>query len=355
MIKTLHIMWRLIILGGVMPYIDMHCDTLELYASKSDESLFENTKSIDIKRLKNADAKAQFFAIWMPDEETIYKEASLEDKINIYDNDSFWWREYSDEKYFYALYNGFKECIKEHNDIIVHTASYDDYIENINNGKLSAFLTVEDGRIVEGKLERIEKLKELGVSLITLTWNTQNCFGAPNSFDKNIMNEGLTKFGIEAVECMQDKGIIVDVSHLSDGGFYDVADICRKSFVASHSNARVLSPHPRNLTDDMIRILGERGGAIGLNFCPYFLNKDINNKASTVEGLCAHALHIADKGGIDVVALGSDLDGIEGDIEIDSVEKMHHMFHGLKKVGFNESEIDKIMYKNAERIVKEVL
>ena len=337
-----------------MKYIDMHCDTLSLYASKDKADLFENTKSVDIKRLIKSGTSAQFFAIWMPDKETINKEV-LKEAGECAAEENFKWKDYSDEKYFNALYSGFRNCVKKHNNIISHAISYEEYLENVHTGKISAFLTVEDGRIVEGELKRLDELKEFGVSLVTLTWNYVNCFGSPNSFDKNIMNEGLTAFGKEAVAYMQDIGIIVDVSHLSDGGFYDVADICKKTFVASHSNARALSPHPRNLTDDMIRTIGEKGGIIGLNFCPDFLNKDINNKNSTVERLCAHAMYMADKGGIDVVAIGSDLDGIEGDIEINSVDKMELLFDGLKRAGFKESELDKIMHGNAERILKNIL
>lgn len=338
-----------------MKYIDMHCDTLSVYALKDKEDLFENTKAVDIKRLKKTGAMAQFFAVWLPDSATVNKRVLEENIISNETKGVFIWNSYSDEKYFKKLYEDFKNCVEKHNNIITHVSSYGDYLANKNIGRISAFLTVEDGRITDGKLKRLDELKKLGVSLITLTWNNRNCFGSANSFDESIMNEGLTAFGKEAVIYMQDKGIIVDVAHLSDGGFYDVSDICKKPFIASHSNARALSPHPRNLTDDMLRILGERGGAAGLNFCPYFLNKDINDNNSTVEQICSHAVYMTDKGGADVVAIGSDLDGIEGNIEIDSADKMELLFEHLKKAGFKESEIEKILYKNAERIIKELL
>lgn len=312
-----------------MGYIDMHCDTLMVYALDGKGDLYENSMSVDIKRLRKSGAAAQFFAIWM--------------------------HEHSDENYFKRLYGGFKDCMAAHDSEISHVSSYEEYKKNRAAGKLSAFLTVEDGKIVDGSMERLTRLKKDGVSLITLTWNFKNCFGSPNSFDKNEMAEGLTEFGKEAVEYMQNAGIMVDVSHLSDGGFWDVADICRRPFVASHSNARVLSPHPRNLTDEMIKMIGERGGAAGLNFCPYFLNEDITDNNSTVEAICRHAVYLADKGGIECVMLGSDLDGIEGNIEIDSTDKMEMLFEGLKKAGFSESETEKIRWGNAERVIKDTL
>ncbi len=336
-----------------MKYIDMHCDTLMIYASKDKNDLYENNKSVDIKRLKKAGAIAQFFAIWMPDKETIIKE--IERRAGEKRAEAFMWEKYSDDMYFDALYQGFLECMENYSSVISHVSDYKGYLQNTHSGKISAFLTVEDGRVIGGKLSNIDELKKRGVSLITLTWNYKNCIGSPNSFEKSTMNEGLTVFGKEAVEYMQDKGILVDVSHLSDGGFNDVADICRKPFVASHSNARALSPHPRNLTDDMIRVIGRKGGIIGLNFCPDFLNEDINDKNSTVERLCVHALHMADKGGIETVALGSDLDGIEGNIEINSTDKMELLYYGLKHIGFKESELDKILFKNVERIIKNIL
>lgn len=349
-------------MGGLMGYIDMHCDTLMVYASEIKEDLYENSLSVDIRRLRKAGAAAQFFAIWMPDRDTIDKRLA---KGRLYSIEAagldslpegeYEKPEYSDERYFKSLYDGFKECMQAHRSEVSHVGCYEEYIKNRSSGKLSAFLTLEDGRLADGSIERLMQLKKAGVSLITLTWNFKNCFGSPNSFNKDEMTEGLTEFGREAVEYMQNAGIIVDVSHLSDGGFMDIADICRKPFVASHSNARALSPHPRNLTDEMIKIIGEKGGIAGLNFCPYFLNQDITDKNSTVEALCRHAGYLADKGGIECVALGSDLDGIEGNIEIDSADKMEYLFEGLKKAGFKESELDKIRWQNAERVIKDTL
>lgn len=107
-------------------------------------------------------------------------------------------------------------------------------------GKVSAFLTVENGCIVDGKMERIDKLYQMGVRLITLTWNDDNCFGHPHAKEAERMRLGLTPFGRKAVTYMAELGILVDVSHLSDGGFYDVAELVRGPFVASHSNCRNL-------------------------------------------------------------------------------------------------------------------
>ena len=120
---------------------------------------------------------------------------------------------------------------------------------------------MEEGGVLNEKQERLEELYRLGIRLITLTWNYENCLGYPNSRDGEVMNRGLKAFGLEIVERMNALGMLVDVSHLSDGGFWDCIRVSRAPIIASHSNARALCGVPRNLTDDMLRALAEKGGA----------------------------------------------------------------------------------------------
>lgn len=320
-----------------MKFIDMHCDTLMPFAFGEPFSISENNKSVDIKRMKKGGSLAQFFAMFL------MPEAS-------------WARRnltpIGDWEYIDLLSAGFRKGIEENSDIIAFAGNYEDMAANEKAGKMSAFLTIEDGRIIEGKIENLKKVYDMGVRLISLTWNFPNCYGYPNSDDAEVMSKGLTPFGIEAVRIMNDMGMIIDVSHLSDGGFLDVAKYSKVPFVASHSNCRALSPHRRNLTDDMIKILGEKGGAAGINFGPEFLNSDITLKDSTVALMCEHMKRMKNLGGIEVVALGSDFDGIGGNLQVDSVDKMHLLFDEMKKVGFTEDEIEQVAYKNAERVIK---
>src|SRR5699024_7042079 len=111
-------------------------------------------------------------------------------------------------------------------------------------------------------LRRLHEFYDAGVRLITLTWNYENAAGYPNSRDSSVMRKGLKPFGKVLIEEMNDLGMIIDVSHLSDGGFWDVARRSKKPFIASHSNARAVTSHPRNLTDEMIRAIAEKGGVI---------------------------------------------------------------------------------------------
>jgi membrane dipeptidase len=166
------------------------------------------------------------------------------------------------------------------------------------------------------------------------------------------MKKGLKPFGKDVVERMNDLGMIVDVSHLSDGGFWDVAEISKKPFIASHSNARALKDVPRNLTDPMIRAIADKGGVIGLNFCPFFLNEENHE---TVEALVRHLIHIIDKGGIEVAAIGTDFDGIGGPMDLAHVGEMDKLRHGLRKAGVSSGNIDKIFTDNGLRVIRDTM
>lgn len=328
-----------------MKWIDLHCDTLmKAYAvSCEKEGLYRNEYCVDFEKMLKGHVVAQFFAIWMP-EESGWKKLTEGGAKRL-----------SDEDYVDQLFKGFYRSLDAHGDIISFAGNADDLKNNEKKGRMSAFLTLEDGRMVRGRIKNIEELYKKGVRLITLTWNEKNCFGSPNSEDTLLMQEGLTKFGKEAISYMNDQGILIDVSHLSDGGFYDVAKISRKPFIASHSNARALAPHSRNMTDDMIKTLAECGGVMGLNFAPPFLNEDLSLEFSRIESLCAHARHITNVGGIECLGLGTDFDGVDGIMEIKDSSCLPLLWEALKKSGFSENELDCFSYKNAMRLIDEVL
>lgn len=324
-----------------MNYIDLHCDTLMMtWKEDAGETIVSNKSfSVDFERLKKSDAYAQFFAIFM-----------LTESIFNYIKRPV----ISDDEYIESLLDQIKRGI-EKVDYVKICKSYDEFLQNKSQNIISAFLTLEDGRSVNGDLKRLDHFYEKGIRLITLTWNNENCIGFPNSKDPDIMNKGLKPFGIELIEHMNKLGVIIDVSHLSDGGFYDVAKYSKKPFTASHSNSRILSPHTRNMTDDMIRVLADKGGIMGLNLGPEFLNEDITNKNSTVALMVKHLNHQKNIGGIEVLALGSDFDGVFGNMEINGCDKYYLLFDALKKDGWTENEIEMLAYKNAERFLKDVL
>jgi len=317
-----------------MSLIDLHCDTAFLMSVMDKPiELRKNQLCVDLEKMKQAESMAQFFASFI--------------HMKRFDGDY-------DKAYQAALtmLNHTKGEFEKNKDLIRLARNYDEVIKNQNDGIMSGILTIEEGGIIDSKMERLEELYEEGVRLITLTWNFENCMGYPNSEDAEIMNQGLKPFGIEAVEHMNELGMIVDVSHLSDGGFWDVMKYSKKPAIASHSNARRECGHRRNLTDEMIRSLAEKGGIAGLNFYPAFLAK---TGTANIDDIVRHLVHMYHVGGEEFVAIGTDFDGFDGAVEgLEHMGKMPQFYDALRKRKFTDSQIEKFWYKNALRIIREV-
>ena len=320
-----------------MKYIDMHCDTITaLYKSNGD--LLHNDLHNDLKKMKDGECMLQNFAIFtdISSEDSSFTKNSIE--------------------YYYKQ-------LDKNKDLIRPVYTYEDILNNDRNGLISSMLTLEEGSVIDGDLSNLDWYYKQGVRMITLTWNYPNGIGHPNFiYDDSEyrdrlhqINEkdGLTDFGIEYVRRMSELGIIVDVSHLSDKGFYDVLEYTDRPFVASHSNARSLCNVGRNLSDDMIRRLSDRGGVTGLNFCSAFI-KDDNERYTSIEGMVEHIRYIVNVGGIDGIGLGSDFDGIHNKLEIKNASGLPRLYEALRKY-FSEEDIEKIFYKNVLRVYKEFL
>lgn len=316
-------------IGGIhMGIIDMHCDTILRLIERNEGSLYENNGSVDIKKLKKAGSYAQFFAMFV--ELKRHKEPF---------------------KFCLDAIDRFYTELEKNKEDIAFAASIGDYKKNRDDGKISAFLTIEEGGVIEGKLSNLRNVYRLGVRLMTLTWNYPNEIGYPNARPET-MNMGLTDFGKEVVGEMNRLGMIIDVSHLSDGGFYDVAKYSAQPFVASHSDARACKNHTRNLTDDMIRVLSDKGGVTGINFEKSFLG---DSNMSKVSDMVRHIEHIRNVGGIEVIGIGTDFDGISSGLEIENSSELYKLQDALNKHGFSDDDIEKIFYKNTERVINDVL
>ncbi|GAA0729689.1 dipeptidase [Clostridium malenominatum] len=315
-----------------MKIIDLHCDTIDLLErEKSGGDLFKNSFSVDIQKLSQGGSLAQFFALFInKNEHKDVKEKCI-----------------SLMKRFYFEIDSYK-------DYIALSRNLEEMYRNKDEGKISAFLTIEEGAVLEGKMDNLYYFFENGVRLITLTWNHPNEIGFPSVKDE-YMVKGLTSFGRDLIGEMNRLGMIVDVSHLSDKGFYDVAEISKAPFVASHSNSRELTPHKRNLTNEMIKILSEKGGVMGINFYNKFLETSGDSYMAKVEDMVRHIKHIRNIGGIDCIALGTDFDGIGTPVEIEDFSQMDKLIFALEKERFSYGEIEKICYKNAERVIKDTL
>ena len=199
------------------------------------------------------------------------------------------------------------------------------------------------------RFDRLHDLFDRGVRLITLTWNTPNAMCDTHISPRD--PAGLTPFGRAAVAEMNRLGIMIDLSHISDRGFWDVTEITRRPAVASHSDARAVCANSRNLTDDMFRALIKNGGVAGINFCTSFLGG-----SADLDRIIEHIEHFAGLGGVDNVGIGSDFDGIEvlpGGI--DGAESLYKIIDRLLRMGYTEAQVRGIASDNFRRAFREVL
>lgn len=325
----------------MIPYIDMHCDTLMRAYIDGKETIYELPElMLDVKRLREGGALAQFFAIFM-----------LPESMRKDFGESF----PQDMDYIKACLQIHEKTLDTYSDAIGSVKSLEEYLENKKNGKIGSILSLEDGRAVNNNMDNLKWMRSEGIRMIALLWNYENCFGYPNSKDVRVMEQGLKSFGKEAIEVMNDLGILIDVSHLNDGGFWDVVKLTKKPFVASHSNCRAIAPHQRNLTDEMIRALADKGGVMGVNFCGPFLNEDAVGRESRIPQMIKHLNHMINVGGSDVAAIGTDFDGTYGEFDIPECSKMQLLFDAMAQEGFTQGQIEKIAFGNVERVLKETL
>lgn len=323
-----------------MQYIDCHCDTLtEL---KEGETLRCNQCNVSLQALREAECMIQFCSIFIPT--GTFPQEDKKQRIAA---------EYQ------RILTNYRQELNENSAELTRILSYQNVIQCQQNTKTGILLTIEDGGVFMGDINRLHQAYEDGVRLVTLTWNHENEIGFPNSTDADIMCRGLKPFGYEVLEELCRLGMLVDVSHLSDGGFLDTAEFMKKRglpFAASHSNARAVCGHQRNLPDAYIRILAEGGGIMGLNFAAHFLKETERAEGSSrIEDMVKHILHIRNVGGTEVLAIGSDFDGVASRLEIDSPLKMHLLYEALHKAGMTERELEKMFYQNVLRVLEEVL
>ena len=320
-----------------MKFIDLHCDTLDKVAeSNGKESLRNGNCEINLEKLRSGGAMVQCFAIWTRMYHYL-EEVGLD--MQPYE-------------YVKRIYDCYCREMAANADLIAPACSYQDILRNREKGLISSLLTMEDSFALEGRPERVDEFYNMGVRMMSLTWNWENSLGYPQVSDPDKMKLGLKPFGIEAVRRMEELGIIIDVSHLSDGGFWDVVRHTRMPFVASHSCCRSLCDVGRNLTDDMLKTIGDRGGVCGVNFYAEFLTQ--GGKFATIEDMARHAKHIANVAGIEAVALGSDFDGIDTEVEFGDYSGMGRLAEGLTR-WFTHDEVDKICSGNALRVIRDVV
>ena len=304
-----------------MKLFDLHCDTLNRL-HESSKNLKNHNGAVTLSGMKKNEKCVRLFAIWA-DDKLSQSEANSQ---------------------FYKMYDVYKEQISRFKDDVTQITDRN----SLGNCKIGMMLTAENCNVLNGDLKNIEKFANLGVKVFTLTWNGENSLGYGQ-----LENKGLKPFGRECIAEFEKNRAIIDVSHLSEKGFYDVCELAKKTFIATHSNAKSITNHNRNLSDDQIREIIKRKGLIGLNLYRGFLN-DEPQKANKYD-LIRHAEHILTLGGEDVLSIGTDFDGADVISEFKNDKKLLKLEKLFIKSGFSSELTDKILYKNAEKFFMENL
>lgn len=305
-----------------MEIIDTHSDTLiEIFENK--ENLYKNNLHIDIKRMKRYSSYCQFFACFTHPKQ-----------------------EKNAKKYAVNAFSFFKEELLKNKEHIGLATNFREYCDLKSAGKITAFFSMENADAIN-RICDLDLFYNLGVRMISLTWNFDNALATGVLGDEK---RGVTEFGKQVIENMEEKNIILDVSHLNEKSFWDIAELFKKPFVASHSNSYYVCNNKRNLTDEEFLEIKRRGGYVGMNFYPLFLTGEKNAKISDILKMTEHFLAL---GGENIIGIGSDFDGVDclpkGIFGVEHVEKI---FNEMAKIGYSDEIMDKIAHKNFEKIIK---
>ena len=311
---------------------DCHCDTLtELYNKNA--SLYENEQHFDIKRQIALGGGLQFCAIYVPTEVFRYQGGL---------------------RYTLCLLDKYNQEIKKlhENGIDVLQVRTVEDAGNVLKHKSATLLAIEEGGAIDGSLEALRCLYELGVRAMTLTWSNRNDIA--DGINEEATGSGLTLFGKQVVAEMNRLGMLVDVSHISTAGFWSVIETSTKPIIATHSNAKSLCSHPRNLNDEQIKALAQNGGLAGITFAGQFLEEDWRN--ACIESVYKHIDYMLNLiGNDDHIGFGSDFDGISHPpYNIQGVQDYKPLIEYLSKY-YSDETINKITHQNVINLLQKVL
>ncbi len=310
---------------------DGHCDTvLDIFNKKRSLGEKSDYSHLDIPRMKKGGVNVQFFAAFI---EEIYKpNASLKRTLQLID----------------CIY----QQIEKNKEEISIATDYEQIKNTIEADKIAAILSIEGGEALEGDLGVLRMLYKLGVRLLTLTWNQRNQIA--DGVGESQTGSGLTEFGFKVIDEMNKLGMLIDVSHLSETCFWEVIKRSKSPIVASHSNCYNLCPHLRNLKDEQIKSIAEKGGIIGITFVPDFLTNE--KRETTIKDVTEHIDYLVKRVGVDYVGLGSDFDGTKVlPLGLEGVDKVPNITEELLNRGYKVEEIEKILGENWLRVFKKVV
>lgn len=320
-------------------FIDAHCDTLtELGKYKGMDDFHCACGQYSWSRQAEYDRFLQITALWVD-----CGREDVQQKISKYTDVFADNMKLADER--------FKSGITDYKvRQILSAKDAEEYFTGKRDGKeIAVMLSVEGGEGIGDSIDGVSKLYDRGVRLITLTWNTPYLISDTHIAPRD--PAGLTAFGRQVVAEMNRLGMIIDVSHISDAGFWDVINLSRKPIVASHSNSRNVWNASRNLTDDMFKALIKNGGVTGMNFCRGFLGEEPD-----VETIVKHIEYLMALGGENSIGIGSDFDGIgKGPEGMDGIEDIYKIADRLLELNYTEEQVEKIAWKNFLRVITDVL
>lgn len=262
------------------PIFDGHCDTACGLLFQHSQ-LYANEGHVSLERAEKLDGYVQFFALW-----TVAREQHL-----------------SQQEQMSRMYHNLMQQISLHGEHVAFCRDSREVMRSLDEGKTAALLSIEGAEGIGCDPGLLEQAWNMGVRMISLTWNHENALAGWHGTDL-----GLTDQGKEFVRRAQKLGMLIDVSHLSDRGFWDLCDITEGPIVASHSNSRSVCKHSRNLTDEMYREIIATEGTVGLNMFTEFLTAE---PVCNMDTVLRHVDHFLELGGEKHLSLGGDLDGCE--------------------------------------------
>lgn len=307
--------------------VDAHCDTLTRLV-EGDRSFAEDIPDghLDLSRLLKGGIKVQFFAAFVHPR---FRHRGMARAL--------------------ALIDAFHRLVLPSPEVSLAT-NIAEIRAAVRAGKVAGILSVEGGEALDGDMVNLRTLYRLGVRCLTLTWNARNELA--DGVGEGDRAGGLSRFGLAVVEAMNDLGMLIDVSHLAEPGFWDVLRESRAPVTASHANCRALCDHPRNLTDEQIRALAEKGGVVGITFVPDFVDRHTPD----FERLVDHIVHVVRVGGEECAGLGSDFDGFDGALPgLPDAAALVRLPEALMARGFTPAMVDKVLSGNFMRLMADVL
>jgi membrane dipeptidase len=337
---------------NLMPVFDGHNDTLlklERAARRGEAIDFaggDATLDIDLPRARSSGLAGGFFAMFTPaihngefipfDRPDPRRYGPVDRQVAL--------------DFTLAMFARMRRLAAELPDDLALCGSAADISAEMDTGRLAILPHIEGAECIDTGLDTLEVLYAAGLRSLGLVWSRPNAFahGAPiHMAESHDPKAGLTDAGRALVRECNAMGVMIDLSHLNEGGFWDVAKLSQKPLVATHSNAHALSSCPRNLTDDQLKAVRESNGVVGLNFNVGFLRDDCEDNLDTpIETMLRHLDHLVEHLGEDGVALGSDFDGCSLPLEIRDVTGLPRLVAAMRQAGYGEPLIAKICHLN---------